>query len=192
MPDRENLTDREPSRYATQADFCRVFEANMNRLYLLSFLLTGNHSMEEKCFVRGLEDAVRGNHVFTQWAESWARRTIIQNAIQMVRPRPADRSITGSTSDGSEDNPCLQRREITAIVELPTFDRFAFVLSVLERYSDQECSLLLSCTRSDVMAARIRAMQEIGQSERSISSPHTHCAEFQNSDKGDWGNTGNM
>ena len=32
-----------PSRYATQADFCRVFRVNMNSLYLRSFLLTGNH-----------------------------------------------------------------------------------------------------------------------------------------------------
>jgi hypothetical protein len=35
---------------------------------------------------------------------------------------------------------------------------------VLERYSDQECSLLLNCTRADVMAARIRAIQQIGKS----------------------------
>jgi len=49
-------------------------------------------------------------------------------------------------------------------VALPAFDRSVFVISVLERYSDQECSLLLNCTRADVMAARIRAIQQIGKS----------------------------
>jgi len=69
--------------FAAQADFCRVFESDMNRLYMLSFLLTGNHAMAETCFVQGLEDAVNGNNVFREWAQSWARRTVIQNAIQM-------------------------------------------------------------------------------------------------------------
>jgi len=35
-------------------------------------------------------------------------------------------------------------------------------MSVLERYSDQDCSVLLGCMRRDVVAARIRALQQIG------------------------------
>jgi hypothetical protein len=33
---------------------------------------------------------------------------------------------------------------------------------VLERYSHQKCSLLRNCTSADVIAARIRAIQQIG------------------------------
>ncbi len=42
--------------YATSADFCRIFESDMNRLYLLCYLLTADHGIAEECFVRGLED----------------------------------------------------------------------------------------------------------------------------------------
>jgi hypothetical protein len=51
--------------------------------------------------------------------------------------------------------------EIANIVGLQQFERFVLVMSVLERYSYQECSLLLDCTRSDVMAARTGALQQI-------------------------------
>ncbi len=40
---------------------------------------------------------------------------------------------------------------------------FVFVMSVLERYSDQDCSVLLGCARRDVLAARTRALQQIGK-----------------------------
>jgi DNA-directed RNA polymerase specialized sigma24 family protein len=150
--------------YATGADFCRIFEEDMSPLYLLSFLLTGDQTMAERCFVRGLEDSAKGNAVFKEWAQSWARRTIIQSAIQMIGPQPTDSSRSTATSDGSPGRVLIGRAEIAAVVELPSFERFVFVLSVLERYSDQDCSLLLKCTRGDVFAARGRAVQKIGRS----------------------------
>jgi hypothetical protein len=54
--------------------------------------------------------------------------------------------------------------EIAAIVELPAFERFAFVVSILERYSDQQCSAFLNSTRDEVIAGRTRALQQIGRS----------------------------
>jgi DNA-directed RNA polymerase specialized sigma24 family protein len=151
-----------PTLYATSEDFCRIFQTNMNRLYLLSFLLTGNQAMAEKCFVGGLEDAKKGNPVFKEWAESWAARVIILNAIRMFRPRPNGTLV--EVSDGHPGNGIAQPSEIAEVAELPVFERFAFVMSVLEHYSDQECSLLLSCTRGEVNAARISALQRLGRS----------------------------
>ena len=101
MLEARKITNQEPTPYATGADFCRIFQKDMNRFYLLSFLLTGDHSMAERGFVRGLDDSSKGNPVFKKWAESWARRTIIQNAIQMVRPRPTDGSTSSPGSDRS-------------------------------------------------------------------------------------------
>ena len=53
---------------------------------------------------------------------------------------------------------------IAAITALPAFERFVFVISVLERYSDQDCSLLLGSTRAEVIAARISGAQHIAES----------------------------
>jgi hypothetical protein len=43
-------------------------------------------------------------------------------------------------------------------------------MSVLEGYSDYNCSLLLACTRTEVTAARTRGLREIGISAERISA----------------------
>jgi DNA-directed RNA polymerase specialized sigma24 family protein len=154
------ITNSGSTQYAAAADFCRIFERDMNRLYMLSFLLTADRALAEKCFVRGLEDARNGNPVFKEWAESWARRTIIRNAIQLITPEPVD--DRAPISAPSEHALQIGQTELAAVVALPAFERFAFVMSVLEHYSEQECSLLLGCSRAEVVAARSRALQQLG------------------------------
>jgi hypothetical protein len=46
-----------------------------------------------------------------------------------------------------------------AILALDAFERFVFVMSVLERQSDEDCSSLLECSRRDIIIARILAIQ---------------------------------
>jgi DNA-directed RNA polymerase specialized sigma24 family protein len=160
---RRKARKQEPSVYAARSEFCQIFEKDMNSLYLLSLLLTGDHTIAEQCFVGGLHIAQEGSQVFKEWAESWARRAIILNAIRMIRPRKTADN-THSTADPSNGNGLAENAEIAGIVDLPAFERFAFVMSVLERYSDQECSLLLGCTRADVAVARTRALGQMGRS----------------------------
>ena len=152
--------------YASSDDFRRVFEEDMNDLYLLSVLLTADREKAEECFVSGLEDSVEGNPVFKEWARSWARRMIIVNAVRTVNPRPAEgnsRSNLASVSSNSKAVSVEPQAEITAILQLEPFERFVYVMTVLERYSDQDCSLLLGCARRDVIAARTRAFERIGR-----------------------------
>jgi DNA-directed RNA polymerase specialized sigma24 family protein len=144
------------SRYTTAADFCRIFEDNVDRLYLLSLLLTADPDLAEKCFVSGLETARGSNVVFKEWAQSWARRTIITNAIRMVGPR-----LGSSSHPGSEQVEGLPS-ELAAVVRLNAFERFVFVMSVLEGYSERDCKLLLDCSSADVARARSRALQQLG------------------------------
>ena len=157
------ISHQEAVRYACVADFCQMFVNDMEGIYLLSFLLTGTHSLAEECFVHGLEDYRRGNPVFKEWTRSWVRRTIIRSAIKLVRPQPASNRTPGSTSDLGAGNAMTLPAAIASIVGLPQFERFVFVMAVLERYCEQECSLLLNCTRGDVIAARNRALQQIAE-----------------------------
>jgi DNA-directed RNA polymerase specialized sigma24 family protein len=50
---------------------------------------------------------------------------------------------------------------LTPVLKLRAFERFVFVMSVLEGYSDQDCSILLGCSRRAVALARIRAAERI-------------------------------
>lgn len=143
--------------YATPADFCRIFN-DMSRLYLLCYLLTADHGMAEECFARSLEEVTGANRVFRDWAKSWTRRTVIRNAIQLVRPRPSDNSVSNTQVQPDSNDPA----PISAVAQLPSFERFVFVMSVLEQQSVRECSLLLGCVRDEVRASRVRALQQVG------------------------------
>jgi hypothetical protein len=96
-----------------------------------------------------------------------ARRTIVQNAIRLINPQPLDKDA-GSNSVSTNRTEKVFQPEISAILELPSFERFVFVMSVLHRYSDQDCSILLGCTRRDVVAARARAGHYLGNSRQKV------------------------
>lgn len=159
------IKNERTAEYASQADFCRIFAADMNSLYLLSLLLTADSGKAEQCFVSGLNDC-GGSRVFREWARSWARRTIIQNAIRLIGPRPTDASeISNRAQDVTGDQaPAVLRPVVSAVLELGSFERFVFIMSVFEGYSDQDCALLLGCTRQTLIAARVRALQHIARS----------------------------
>jgi len=162
VPETTQIT--RPTPYATCDDFRRVFDEDMNSLYLLSFLLTADRETAEQCFVSGLEDAVEGNPVFKEWARSWARRVIIINAVRAVNPQPTEENGPSKSASVSSNGktPPVEQVEIAAVLALEPFERFVYVMTVLERYSDQDCSLLLGCARRDVVVARTRAFEQIG------------------------------
>jgi DNA-directed RNA polymerase specialized sigma24 family protein len=141
----------------------------MKSLYWLGLLLTADHERAEVCFVRSLENSVDGPPVFKEWAESWSRRTVILNAMELSAPTAAEpvstarRLASGLPSDDIG---------IVAVFSLPPFERFAFVMSVLEHYSDQECSLLLGCSRKEVHSARIRALRQIADTLTNLQQTH--------------------
>jgi len=170
-----HIAHHNSTAYATSTDFCRIFESDMNRLYLLAFLLTTDHATAEKCFVLGLEDSKNGNLVFKDWAQSWARRSIIANAIRMIHPRPQLATVDHQSVNesgrgehaGTGDAAVVTHletfsEEVMAIIALPAFQRFAFVMSVLEGYSNREASLLLDCSVFELVAARTHALQQFG------------------------------
>src|SRR6266496_328511 len=165
------IANAKNAEYANAADFCQIFDKDMSSLFLLSLLLTGNHEKAEQCFVSGLENAVNRNRVFKEWARGWARRVIIQNALHIMNPRPGvENSALKSAS--IEMNRESERVEIVAFLGLQPFDRFFFVMSVLEGYSEHDCSILLGCSRRDVRAARVRALQQIGNVAEFLRAPN--------------------
>src|SRR5215471_849798 len=146
--------------YATAADFQQIFTEDVKSLYLLSLLLTGSHEKAEECFVVGIGEAAKGNYVFKEWAHSWARRTVIQSAIRLIAPRERSAAtiLNPVNAVAMDKVPLILHAEVRAILELAPLERFVFVMSVLERYSDHDCSILLGCPRRDIATIRSRGM----------------------------------
>ena len=162
---KDQIHEANASRYTTSDDFCRVFSEELYGLYQLSFLLTGDHEKAERCFFAGLEDCCRANHVFRDWALSWAKCTISRHAIRELRPRPSRDITTWSETVLSASAAHADFQDgyfkAEAVLALEDFERFVFVLSVLERHSDRDCALLLGCSILEVRRARIVATLHI-------------------------------
>jgi hypothetical protein len=155
------------NEYATHSDFCRIYLEQMNSLYLLSLLLTADPQMAEDCFLSGFDDSVSNNSVFKESAHLWARRSIILQAIRLLCPRPNDKNESNeaglSRLIGNAPAEVQAFPNFGPIVGLNSFERFVFIMSILEKYSAQECSLSLGCFRRDVISARTAAIRNLAR-----------------------------
>jgi DNA-directed RNA polymerase specialized sigma24 family protein len=165
---RNHNAKEQESPYATSDDFRKIFTEYKDDLHMFSFLLTGNHEAAEQCFVAGLEESVRAEGVFREWSRSWAKRTIIQNAIRALRPCmpvEAPSLLTSVIPDhGKLPEIFDERTDVGSVLSLEDFERIIFVMSVLEGYSDRRCALLLNCTDQEVRTARAQAIVRITKS----------------------------
>jgi DNA-directed RNA polymerase specialized sigma24 family protein len=159
--------EEKANHYASRDDFRRIFTEDLDGLYQLSFLLTRDPKKAEHCFVGGLEDCVAGNSVFRAWARSWAKRAIIKNAIRALNPQPRQSNPASATIFGDIDQLSSSPRkhfELDAVLGLEDDERFAFVMSVLEHYSEHDCALLLGWSVREVRDACTRALKELANS----------------------------
>jgi hypothetical protein len=144
--------------YPTVADFLRAFNEEMHSLYLLSFLLTADHDKAEQCLVSAMGECVEGIGVFMDGACSWTRAAVLKHAIQMIKPVP-EHMGQGSFITLKRSATPAGNNPFAAILLLDAFERFVFVMSILEEQSDEECAILLRCSRRDVMMARLLALK---------------------------------
>ena len=159
--------------YATAQDFCCEFHTGMSSLYQLAFLLAADHEAAENIFIAGLEECLNGIPVFKERISWWAKRVIVTNAIRLIGPVSRQANDPPVVRGGSE---ARSGRSEAAITLLPTFARFVFVMTVLEKFSTIECAVLLRTTRQDVLQARSRAMVAIALEEWCKNQPQSREA----------------
>jgi DNA-directed RNA polymerase specialized sigma24 family protein len=163
MPEQTHSEDA-ATRYASCEDFRRIFEEDLNGLYQLSFLLTGDSQKAERCFVAGLEDCVKESRVFREWARTWAKRVIVKNAIRELHPQSSHANSSVRVpiilSPNRPESGLAGHFDKDAVSGLADFERFVFVLCVLEGYREHECALLLGCSDLEVREARTQAIKQ--------------------------------
>jgi len=144
--------------YPTVADFLQAFNEEMHSLYLLSFLLTADHDKAEQCLVSAMGECVEGIGVSVNAPGSWTRGAVLKHAIQMIKPAPEHMGYVSFTPLKRSLTPA-DNNPFAAILLLGAFERFVFVMSILEEQSDEECAILLRCSRRDVMMTRLLALK---------------------------------
>lgn len=135
----------------------------------LALLLTADSETAKICLVRAFRECIASSSVFRESVLSWTRRIVIRNAICVVLDQggrrfvdandDADNGPIAFSPDDSPDAIAVSK----SVLDLSDFDRFVFVICVLERYSMYDCALLLGRSPRDVDDARERVGNQVGQ-----------------------------
>jgi len=78
-----------------------------------------------------------------------------------INPRPMEEYAPSSFDGGRTTLAAEQVVGTAAVLRPEPFERLVYAMSVLERYSDLDCSVFLSRARRVVLAARIRRLQQV-------------------------------
>jgi hypothetical protein len=139
--------------YADATEYAEIFIDETNCLYLLSFLLTADRQVAEMCFSRALDEYVETRGGFLEWAKEAGRRAVLRHAIQTIRPAPKQ-AYDWSFYGNARPLVSAAHEPFAAITSVRAFERFVFVMSVLEGLSQEACSALLHCSVEDVAISR--------------------------------------
>jgi len=152
--------------FATTTDFSRTFIEELQSLYLLSLLLTADNDKAEECLISAKCQcgSGAGAGVFIEWTHSWARRAILKHAIQMIKPVP-EHSDSSPFARHKGPVTSAENNPLATILALEAFERFVYVMSILEGRSEQDCAILLRCARRDVLIARVLALTRVANTE---------------------------
>jgi hypothetical protein len=107
---------------------------------------------------------------------------VIRNAISLVIGPEGQSFVNTYDEADSEliaffpDDSLGAIAESESICDLPEFDRFVFVICVLERYSMHDCALLLGRSPRDIDEVRRRVVSQVAQiSEVKETSHDSQC-----------------
>jgi hypothetical protein len=162
----EKVTER--CEYARKEEFVRVFECERVGLQRLALLLTANSEAAKRCLIRAFRECIARSSVSKEWVLSWTRRMVIRNAISLVMGTGGQSFVntTGDADNGSiafpPDDSLGAIDTSESILDLPEFERFVFVICVLERYSILDCALLLGKPPREVNEVRYRVGNQVG------------------------------
>jgi hypothetical protein len=162
-------TVSERCEYARKEEFANVFESERVGLRRLALLLTANSEAAKRCLIRAFRECVASSSVSKEWVLGWTRRMVIRKAISLVMG-PEGQSFA-NTNDGADNGSIAFSPDdllgaiagSESILDLPEFDRFVFVICVLERYSVHDCALLLGRSPREINEARKRVGNQAGQ-----------------------------
>lgn len=145
----DDLFDREEP-----TSFCQVFKDELARLFSLALLLTADPVKAERCFISSLNDSVSFPSLEKERVLFWSKRFIIHNAIRLVGAAFENEIMALGVSLQSTRPPAL----LHALLQLAPFERFVFVLSILEGLEEDEICSFLKCSLGDLAAARERSL----------------------------------
>jgi hypothetical protein len=130
-------------------------------LYLLRIFADGkSQAIRAVLCLQSRRRFQRTGRVSSDGLESWVRRRLIKNAIEIVSPASGREGRKRDLWSSGQREP-QGGIEVDTVTKLAPLERFVFVMSILERGSNWDCSLFLGCSINQVAQARMKAFRRL-------------------------------
>ena len=160
----------ERSRQGEHSAFKELYDANVDRIYRLTYRMAGEDDLArdftQEAFVRAYEklDQFRGDSSFSTWLHSIAVSVTLTGLRKVQRHRKRERPLEETpylTAPATTPEPDLKRRLKDAIDGLPELYRTVFLMHDLEGYSHNEIAVALDVAEGTSKARLSRARAKL-------------------------------
>ncbi len=156
----------ERAKGGDQVAFKRLYDANVDRIYRLTYRMAGSDDLArdftQETFLRAWQrlDQFRGDAAFSTWLHSIAVSVSLNGIRKADRHRKRERSLEDAAHlarTRAEVEPEVRERLQGAVDELPEMYRTVFLMHDLEGYSHGEIAETLGVAEGTSKARLFRA-----------------------------------
>lgn len=160
----------ERSRQGEHTAFRELYDANVDRIYRLTYRMSGDDDLArdytQEAFVRAYEklDQFRGDASFSTWLHSIAVSVTLNGLRKVQRYRKRERALEEVpylTAPATTAEPDLKSKLKDAIDRLPELYRTVFLMHDLEGYSHREIASVLDVAEGTSKARLSRARAKL-------------------------------
>ncbi len=160
----------ERSRLGEHAAFRELYDANVDRIYRLTYRMAGDDDLArdytQEAFVRAYQklDQFRGDASFSTWLHSIAVSVTLNGLRKIQRHRKRERTLEEApylAAPATTVEPDLKSKLNDAIDRLPELYRTVFLMHDLEGYSHSEIATALDVAEGTSKARLSRARAKL-------------------------------
>ncbi len=160
----------ERSRHGEHTAFRALYDANVDRIYRLTYRMAGDDDLArdytQDAFVRAYQklDQFRGDSSFSTWLHSIAVSVTLNGLREVQRHRKRERTLEEApylTAPATTVEPDLKSKLKDAIDRLPELYRTVFLMHDLEGYSHNEIATALDVAAGTSKARLSRARAKL-------------------------------
>lgn len=160
----------ERSRQGEHTAFRELYDANVDRIYRLTYRMSGDDDLArdytQEAFVRAYQklDQFRGDASFSTWLHSIAVSVTLNGLRKVQRRRERERTLDEVpylAAPATTAEPDLKSKLKDAIDRLPELYRTVFLMHDLEGYSHREIATVLDVAEGTSKARLSRARAKL-------------------------------
>jgi RNA polymerase sigma-70 factor, ECF subfamily len=160
----------ERARSGDQRAFRTLYDANVDRIYRLSYRMVGEDDLArdftQEAFVRAYQrlDQFRGDAAFSTWLHSIAVSVALNGLRKLDRHRKRERSLEDAAHAARVEpavGPEIRERIQDAVDRLPEIYRVVFLMHDLEGYGHGEIATALGVAEGTSKARLSRARAKL-------------------------------